>query len=257
MPEATLGPFLSVPRIAYFSMEIALEPGIPTYSGGLGILAGDTMRSAVDLELPLVGVTLVSRAGYFKQEIVPPGRQVEHPERWDPATRARALGAKIAVSDEGKRLIESLHAHLRHLNGAVPGAFVPGYDMDTALLLVSGADLWLNTPLPPLEASGTSGMKAALNGVPNLSVLDGWWIEGWIEGVSGWAIGHDGPASAAQDHARSLYDKLEGTVLPLYYDDRPGWIKVMKGATGKNAFFFNSHRMMRRYAAEAYLRLAP
>jgi starch phosphorylase len=96
-------------------------------------------------------------------------------------------------------------------------------------------------------------MKAAFNGVPNLSVLDGWWIEGCIEGVTGWSIGDSAEASNGAD-AESLYQRLEHTVLPLYYRDRAGWIAVMKGAIGKNASFFNSHRMMRRYATEAYIR---
>jgi starch phosphorylase len=125
--------------------------------------------------------------------------------------------------------------------------------MDVARMLVSGVDVWLNTPQRPLEASGTSGMKAALNGVPNLSVPDGWWVEGLIEGVSGWAIGGESDADNERD-ASSLYDKLEHTVLPLYHEDRSGWCAVMKGAITRNASFFNSHRMMRRYAVEAYLR---
>ncbi len=113
--------------------------------------------------------------------------------------------------------------------------------------------MWLNTPLPPLEASGTSGMKAAFNGVPNLSVLDGWWIEGCLEGVTGWAIGD--ATGIADGNARVLYDKLEQVVLPLYYARSDGgWLKVMKGAISKNASYFNSHRMMRRYATEAYAR---
>jgi len=132
-------------------------------------------------------------------------------------------------------------------------AFIPDYDMEIARVMVSGVDLWLNTPLRPLEASGTSGMKAAFNGVPNLSVLDGWWVEGCIEGITGWAVGDDTESSNGND-AKSLYDKLERTILPLYYGDRSGWISVMKGAISKNASFFNSHRMMRRYAAEAYIR---
>ncbi len=152
----------------------------------------------------------------------------------------------------GKRLIELIHAHIREMTGAVPAAFLPDYDMEIALAMVSGADLWLNTPLRPLEASGTSGMKAAFNGVPQLSVLDGWWIEGCIEGVTGWAIGDDSPEANGGD-AALMYDKLEGLVLPLYYGDRDGWIEVMKGAITKNASYFNSHRMMRRYATEAYI----
>ena len=149
--------------------------------------------------------------------------------------------------DEGKRLIARLHEHARELAGAITVAYLPDYDLDLALLMVSGADIWVNTPLPPLEASGTSGMKAAFNGVPSLSVMDGWWIEGCLEGVTGWAI----------EDAVSLYDKLERTVLPLYYgdgDDGRGWVKMMKATIGINAAYFNSQRMMRRYATEAYLR---
>ena len=550
------------PRIAYFSMEIALRSEIPTYSGGLGVLAGDTMRSAADLELPVIGVTLASRAGYFRQEIVQ-GRQVEHPDHWDPAQWCQRVPARVAVrigerevwigswlyqvesgvgrpipvilldtdladndpfdreithrlygddaayrlkqeivlgiggvrmlaalgvevskyhlneghaafltlellrregsreradplrdlaavrsrcvftthtpveaghdqfdyavaeplladfpdgvrlralagperlnmtrlalnlsehvngvarrhaevsrrmfpgyevraitngvhprtwasdsfrhlfdmqlpnwcheperlmhvdliaddairaahadaketlateivrcggrpvdtalpwigfarrmtrykrpellfSDldrlrkiarahpfavvlagkahpkdmEGKRSIERLHAIARELEGAIPVVFLPGYDMASARLLVSGVDVWLNTPQRPLEASGTSGMKAALNGVPSLSVPDGWWLEGCIEGVTGWSIGGDTEDDNARD-GESLYRKLQDVVLPLYHDDPSGWMRLMKGAIARNAAFFNSHGMMRRYATEAYLR---
>lgn len=553
---------LHAPRVAYFSMEIALHSRIPTYSGGLGVLAGDMMRSAADLGLPVVGVTLASRAGYFRQEITEGGRQVEHASPWEPGEHAQALPAKIAVSidgrdvwimawlhrlqgegdgrisvllldtdlpenseddrrithflyggdaeyrlkqeivlgvggvrllgalgfsisryhlneghaallclellrttaqgqaplhgvpgvrrlcaftthtpveaghdrfsydlvrrllgpdvdvdllkglggeqqfnmtqfalnlsgfvngvakshaevsrrmfpgfrvhaisngvhprtwtspgfqrlydshfpdwrlepealmrigqvdgdalwraheearrelftlvkersgvvlqegaltlcfarrmtgykrpdllftdlarlrtiarryplqlviagkahprdSDGKRLIEMVHDCLRDLREDIRGAFIPDYTMDIAGLLTAGADVWLNTPLPPLEASGTSGMKAAFNGVPSLSVLDGWWIEGCIEGVTGWAIGSQNDAAVPQEHARLLYEKLGDAVLPLFYHDRPGWLEVMKGTIGHNAVLFNSHRTMRRYAAEAYLR---
>jgi starch phosphorylase len=563
-----LDEFLHGPRIAYFSMEIALRSDIRTYSGGLGILAGDTLRSAADLEIPLVAVTLVSREGYFRQEIDARGRQVEHPDSWQPQEWATSLGAKVAVTIEGrtvwigcwlyvlkghmngrqpillldtdldendpgdrqithhlyggddayrlkqeivlgiggirilqalgfeireyhmneghsallalellrryayteedirpgeslydiprvrdlcvftthtpveaghdkfgydlvqrilgdfvdlttlkrlageaqlnmtrlalnlseyvngvakrhaevsrqmfpgyrvhavtngvhpyiwtaksfvtlynrhlpgwchepellvraecciadaaiweaheqakaalietvrtrcgielkgdlpilgfarrmtaykrpdllfsdlerlkaiaqqwpfqivlagkahprdvagKQLIERLHKHVQELSAAILIAYVPNYDMDVALQMVSGVDVWVNTPLRPQEASGTSGMKAAFNGVPSLSVLDGWWIEGCIEGITGWAIGDKAEAANGGD-AQALYDKLEQVVLPLYHQSRSGWIAVMKGAISKNASFFNSHRMMRRYAAEAYIR---
>ena len=562
-----LDDFTHEPRIAYFSMEIALRNEIPTYSGGLGVLAGDTLRSAADLELPLVAVTLVSRAGYFRQEIDPQGKQIEHPDMWDPSRWATRLKAGVAISIEGrdvwvsgwlyilqghmngrvpvilldtdlplngnedreithhlyggdlayrlkqeivlgvggalilqalgfeirqyhmneghsallalellrryayppddvragenpydiprvrelcnftthtpveagqdkfpydlvhrtlgdivniptikslagednlnmtrlvlnlseyvngvakshaeisrklypgyrvhaitngvhpytwthpafaklydthlpswchepeilvradripdaaiweahtqakndliekvktltgielhpkipiigfarrmteykrpdllfsdiqrlktiaqertflivlagkahprdeggKHLIELLHTHIRDLADSIRIAYLPNYDMDIALAMVSGVDIWLNTPLRPLEASGTSGMKAAFNGVPSLSVMDGWWVEGWIEGVTGWAIG-DSAESANGDDATSLYNKLLQVALPLYYMDRPAWISMMKGAICKNASFFNSHRMMRRYATEAYIR---
>jgi len=563
-----LDQFILEPRIAYFSMEIALDNDIPTYSGGLGVLAGDTMRSATDLELPMVAVSLVSRAGYFKQEIDANGFQLEHPDPWDPARYAQQLNAKIAISIEGrmvwvsawlyelvgrpngrqpvilldtdldentpedrqithylygdgisyrlkqeavlgiggvlmlqalgfniqqyhmneghsallavellrryayppedvragespydiprvrefcnftthtpveaghdrfpydmvrqvlgdvidivtlkhlsgeenlnmtrlalnmseyvngvaqshaevskkmypgyqvhaitngvhpyqwtsdsfiklynnhmpgwchepellvradcclsdtevseahvysrqqlidmvlkssdiklspdmpifgfarrmtaykrpdllfvdlqrlkavhdsypiqivlagkahphdeggKELIRKLHHIMRELKGQINIVYLPDYNMDIALTMIAGVDVWLNTPLQPLEASGTSGMKAAFNGVPSLSILDGWWHEGCIEGVTGWAIGN-GKEVSSEASAQSLYDKLEQVVLPLYYHDQPGWIAVMKGAISKNASFFNSHRMMRRYATEAYIR---
>lgn len=163
------------------------------------------------------------------------------------------LAGKAHPSDEsGKRSIEQIHALIRELDGTIKIAFLPNYDMRTALMLVSGVDVWLNTPEPPLEASGTSGMKAALNGVPNLSILDGWWLEGHIEGITGWAIGNGDRESALSD-ARSLYAKLENTVLPLY-TDRVAWIELMRSTISRNASIFHSHRMMRRYAAEAYLR---
>ena len=162
------------------------------------------------------------------------------------------LAGKAHPRDQdGKHAIEAIHAHIRELADAVPIAYLPNYDMALAAAMVSGVDVWLNTPLPPWEASGTSGMKAAFNGVPNLSVLDGWWSEGRIEGITGWAIGDGGPG---EGDAASLYDKLEQVVLPLYYDNRSGWIAVMKGAIAKNASFFNSHRMIRRYTSDAYVR---
>ena len=559
-------PFLDRPRIAYFSMEIALANEIPTYSGGLGILAGDTLRSAADLRIPLIGVTLASRRGYFRQEIDSAGRQIEHPVPWNPAERAEPLEAKVVVKmsgrpvwvggwlyvvqsqtggtvpvilldtdlpenderdrdithylyggdqkyrlrqeivlgiggmrmlqaldfvvrnyhmneghsallavelmrrfryydrrrsdepnynvpgvralcrftthtpieaghdkfewslvhelldgfvdldvlkqyageerlnmtqlalnlsgfvngvarrhaetsrkmfpgyevhavtngvhpgtwaapafaalydrhipgwcfetlllnradqitdgeiwsahvackarlvervrgscgvaldpelpiigfarrmtaykrpelifsdierlraiarrypfqivlagkahprdDAGKHVIEDLHGHIRSLTGSVTAAYVPDYNMAVAGDLVAGCDIWLNTPLRPLEASGTSGMKAALNGVPQVSVLDGWWVEGCVEGVTGWAIGNDHESENGED-AESLYNKLEEKILPLWHADRAGWVALMKGAISKNAAFFTSHRMLRRYAIEAYLR---
>lgn len=155
---------------------------------------------------------------------------------------------------EGKEVIRRLHELARQLRGRITCVFLPNYDMRTAKALVSGADIWLNTPLPPLEASGTSGMKAALNGVLNISVLDGWWLEACIEGVTGWSIGTDGSDSSDGPNAVALYDKLEGTVLPLCHGDPARWSWMMQQTIGNIAYYFNSQRMMRRYASEAYLR---
>ena len=156
--------------------------------------------------------------------------------------------------DAGKEAIRQLHEVCRALRGKVTCVFLPDYDMKMAMTLVAGSDVWLNTPLPPLEASGTSGMKAALNGVLNLSVLDGWWIEACIDGATGWSIGGDSGVAADENKAAAaLYDKLEQTVLPAY-SDWAKWHWMMKQAIGYIGYYFNSHRMMRRYAAEAYLR---
>ena len=159
----------------------------------------------------------------------------------------------------GKELIHAIFEAGRKLGGEIKVVYLQNYEMALALELIAGVDVWLNTPMRPREASGTSGMKATHNGVPNFSVLDGWWIEGWVEGVTGWSIGPAATETTLSENNENediedLYCKLENVVLPLYYNDRAGWIKVMKGAVGKNACYFNTHRMMRQYVTEAYIR---
>jgi starch phosphorylase len=168
---------------------------------------------------------------------------------------------KAHPKDEtGKRLIERIFEIKEQLGDSVTIAYLMNYNMDMALKLVSGVDVWLNTPLRPLEASGTSGMKASHNGIPNFSVLDGWWIEGHIEGFTGWAIGPEPTENNVDENgmdtrdAEDLYHKLENIIIPAYYRDRHTWIRIMQNAIGKNAYYFNSHRMMRRYVTEAYIR---
>jgi starch phosphorylase len=158
----------------------------------------------------------------------------------------------------GKTMIQQIHNYTLELKNDIKIAYLENYDMNMAAKLTSGADVWLNTPMPPFEASGTSGMKAAHNGVLNFSVLDGWWIEGCIEEVTGWSIGPAADAPVSEDERRSLeledlYDKLKYLVIPTFYDKRDHWIHMMKSSIGKIAYYFNSHRMMRRYITEAYL----
>jgi len=161
--------------------------------------------------------------------------------------------------DIGKQLIEKIFSYKETFKGKIKIVFIQDYRMELALKLVSGVDIWLNTPLRPLEASGTSGMKATHNGVMNFSVLDGWWIEGHIEGYTGWSIG-PAPTEIEPDinmnkiDAEDLYHKLGNIIIPLYYNDRKTWIRMMQNAIGKNAYYFNTHRMMRRYVTEAYIR---
>ncbi|MEX0979030.1 MAG: glycogen/starch/alpha-glucan phosphorylase, partial [Pirellulales bacterium] len=131
--------------------------------------------------------------------------------------------------------------------------YLPEYDMALARLLCAGTDVWLNTPQKPQEASGTSGMKAALNGIPSLSVLDGWWVEGHLEGITGWAIGEDrGSPSDSAREADSLYDKLLRVILPLFYQRPMAFAEVMRWAIALNGSFLNAQRMVEQYLRNAY-----
>ncbi|MBU4311521.1 MAG: alpha-glucan family phosphorylase [Candidatus Omnitrophica bacterium] len=154
----------------------------------------------------------------------------------------------------GKELIKKIFSRIKELNPKVRIAYLENYDMTQGKLITAGVDLWLNNPLPPQEASGTSGMKACLNGVPNLSILDGWWIEGCIENVTGWAIGsaQKQNTDSAQD-VRDLYQKLENIIIPMFYKEKDKWLEVMRHAIALNASFFNTQRMVQEYVLNAYL----
>ena len=160
----------------------------------------------------------------------------------------------------GKDIIRHIFAAKKALKKAVTIVFLDEYNMEVGGKITSGVDLWLNTPQFPLEASGTSGMKAALNGVPSLSILDGWWVEGHIEGVTGWSIGESrlsaGPQTAVDNNAdvQSLYHKLENVILPLFYKDRAKYLSVMQHSIAINGSFFNTQRMVQQYVTDAYLR---
>ena len=156
----------------------------------------------------------------------------------------------------GKELIKRIFHAGQMLQDNINVAYLENYNMTLGGMITSGVDLWLNTPEPPMEASGTSGMKASLNGVPNLSVLDGWWIEGHIEGLTGWPIGEPAHGKGdKRDHsldAPSLYDKLEHAIVPLFYRDRVRFMDVMAYSIAINGSFFNTHRMVQEYVLNAY-----
>src|SRR5579863_9181019 len=161
------------------------------------------------------------------------------------------FSGKAHPHDEpGKRLIQEIFETAARLDSdALKIVYLENYEWKIASMLTAGVDLWLNTPRRPFEASGTSGMKAALNGVPSLSVLDGWWIEGWIEGVTGWAIPD---SDTPEQEVASLYQQLEGTILPLYYGNPEQWRTVMRSTIALNGSFFNTHRMLQEYISNAY-----
>lgn len=168
--------------------------------------------------------------------------------------------------EAGKALIRRVHEAAQKLGDALRVVYVENYEMALGGMLTSGCDVWLNTPTRPLEASGTSGMKAALNGVPSLSVLDGWWIEGCLEGTTGWAVGGTSappdamaaanPAAAAAAYAAAdaadLYYKLERVVTPLFYGLPFRWAEVMRNAIAVNGSYFNTQRMVTQYVQNAY-----
>jgi starch phosphorylase len=165
--------------------------------------------------------------------------------------------------EAGKKIIATLASAGMRFGKSVRVVFLENYDLALAAVLCAGADVWLNTPQAPLEASGTSGMKAAVNGVPSLSILDGWWIEGCVEGVTGWAIGREpgaigvepdvagGEIEDAHD-AEALYDKLGLVVAPMYFSDEDGWLGVRRNAIALNGSVFSTDRMAREYAKAAY-----
>ncbi len=159
--------------------------------------------------------------------------------------------------EKGKELIKFIYKVKEKYKADIKIVFLEGYDMKLAKLMTAGVDLWLNMPLPPNEASGTSGMKAAHNGVPQLSTYDGWWCEGYIKNKTGWTIrGNKEPKKVGcldQRDAKSLYDLLEQEIIPKYYHSPSEWQKIMRFSIAVNASFFNTERVVLQYIQEAYL----
>jgi starch phosphorylase len=171
--------------------------------------------------------------------------------RWRPL-QIMFAGKAHPADDDGKRMLQRIFnfAHDPELGGRV--ALVENYDEQLAQYMVHGVDLWLNNPVPPMEASGTSGMKASLNGVPQLSILDGWWIEGF-NGKNGWAF----TGSGDDKDADAIYNILETKVIPLYYkmDDKGipnDWVKLMKDAIKSTSAAFSARRMVKEYTRKFY-----
>ncbi len=232
-------------------------------------------RSGVTLRPDVLTIGVARRfATYKRNDLV-----LADPDRLsaiaEPAPIQIVFAGKAHPGDlEAKEMIR----HVTSATGAPPRgvtiAFVENYGMQLGRLLCAGADVWLNTPVPPNEASGTSGMKAALNGVPSLSTLDGWWLEGWIQGVTGWAIdapedaggdpaerprplAHVGPGGATlpvDEDAERLYRALETIVVPLYYKDPDAFSAIGRYAIALNASYFSAHRMVEEYVRRAYRR---
>jgi glycogen phosphorylase len=157
----------------------------------------------------------------------------------------------------GKDAIKRIFKVMKTIDSNVKITFLNNYDINIGKMMTSGVDLWLNTPRRPKEASGTSGMKAAHNGVPQFGTLDGWWLEGCIENITGWAIGPektDKDESDDETDKNDLYHKLETWIIPKFYNDRDNWIRTMRSCIAINASFFNTNRMIQQYVLNAYFR---
>jgi starch phosphorylase len=211
-------------------------------------------RSGVALDPKVFTIGFARRATPYKRAdlvISNPDRLLQIADAIGPIQIV--FGGKAHPHDVGgKELIRRIHQASVKLADAVKIVYVENYEMEIAAKMVAGVDLWLNNPMKPLEASGTSGMKAALNGVPSLSVLDGWWIEGHIEGVTGWSIGTSSAEGDQSKDASDLFLKLERVILPLFYGLPFAYAEVMRSAIALNGSFFNTQRMVEQYVRNAY-----
>ena len=251
-----------IPEWRRDNLQLRYAVGIPAYEvtrahgDAKAALIGEVRsRAGVELRPEVMTIGFARRATAYKRPDLlftdlDRLRRVAH----EVGALQVVYAGKAHPRDEGgKAAIRQIFAAAEALAGAIPVVYLPGYDMKVARYVCSGVDLWLNTPLRPREASGTSGMKAALNGVPSLSVLDGWWIEGHLEGVTGWSIGESWePEADPTKDAAALYDKLESTIMPMFYGRPTAYAQVMRSAVAVNGSFFNTERMMFQYARNAY-----
>ena len=236
-----------------YAIDIPLEEILDAHAATKAALFDEVQRrTGVKLDLSVLTIGFARRATPYKRaDLI----FSDIPRLKAIAERAGKIqllyGGKAHPRDEGgKALIKHIFEAAKELAPEVQVLYLENYEMDLAALMTSGVDVWLNNPTKPLEASGTSGMKAALNGVPSYSVLDGWWVEGCIDGVTGWSIG--APRSGADDEVADLYVKLERVILPLFYGNPFSWARVMRNAIALNGSFFNTQRMVGQYVHNAY-----
>jgi starch phosphorylase len=239
-----------------YAVGIPLEEIRAAHARAKQVLLGEVVRrTGTELDPGVLTIGFARRATPYKRaDLV-----------FTDVERLRAISKRVGAlqivyagkahprDEGGKELIRNIFQAARELDGALRVVYLENYEMDLGALLTSGVDLWLNNPMKPLEASGTSGMKAAINGVPSLSVLDGWWVEGHVEGVTGWSIGTadaSQPDSAAE--AADLYSKLERTIVPLFYNSPLAWAEVMRHCIALNGSYFNTQRMVTQYVRDAY-----
>ena len=239
-----------------YAVKIPLEEIRDAHAASKAVMLGEVKRRAgVELDPKVMTIGFARRSTPYKRAdliFTDVDRLREMTRRVGPMQIVYA--GKAHPHDEfGKQLIQRIYEASTKLGDALKVVYLENYDMTLGGILTSGSDVWLNTPLRPLEASGTSGMKAAMNGVPSFSTLDGWWIEGCVEGVTGWAIGEDRALPQDPSHdAVDLYRKLEQVILPLYYGLPYRWAELSRNAIALNGSFFNTQRMVGEYIQNAY-----
>jgi starch phosphorylase len=216
------------------------------------LLSAVKARVGVDLNPEIFTLGFARRAATYKRSDLffhDPERLVRMAHEFGGLQIVYA-GKAHPADEAGKAMIHRVIEMAKQWNSdALKIVYLENYEWELGALMTGGVDVWLNTPKRPYEASGTSGMKAALNGVPSLSILDGWWIEGWIEGVTGWAI-EDLEEESAE--AESLYDHLEKIILPLYMREPKQWQRIMRSTIALNGSYFNTQRMLEQYVLNAY-----
>jgi starch phosphorylase len=236
-----------------YAIDIPLEEILDAHAATKAALFDEVhRRTGVKLDLSVLTIGFARRATPYKRaDLI----FSDIPKLKAIAERAGKIqllfGGKAHPHDEGgKALIKHIFESAKLVAPEVQVLYLENYELDIAALMTSGVDVWLNIPTKPLVASGTSGMKAALYGVPSYSVLDGWWVEGCIDGVTGWSIG--AARSGAEDEIADLYVKLERVILPLFYGNPFSWARVMRNAIALNGSFFNTQRMVGQYVHNAY-----
>ena len=238
-----------------YAVSIPLQEIRDTHAVSKGILLDEVKRrTGVTLDPSVMTIGFARRATPYKRADLIFSDVVRLAEIARNVGKIQIVfGGKAHPHDGGgKELIRRIFAADERLRGLVEVVYLENYEMALAHQMVAGVDLWLNNPMKPLEASGTSGMKAAMNGVPSFSVLDGWWVEGHVEGVTGWSIGTPEAEGDPSKDALDLYIKLERVILPLFYGLPFAYAEVMRSAIALNGSFFNTQRMVRQYVHNAY-----
>ncbi|MGI5852986.1 MAG: alpha-glucan family phosphorylase, partial [Bacillota bacterium] len=233
--------------------ETGADLWLPHMEAKKELLAAVQARTGAQLNPDNLLIGFARRAvPYKRSDLIFSNPEVIEPYLCDGRIQIIFSGKAHPLDDQGKAIV----ARLVSFSKAYPNSvvFLENYDMEIGRLLTRGTDVWLNNPKRPLEASGTSGMKAAMNGILNVSVLDGWWPEGCIHGVNGWEFGHgyEGPLADEIDLA-GLYQVMLDQVAPTFYENRPQWVRMMRAAIDMSVERFSASRMLQEYYSRMYV----